>query len=266
MRTILALTRAAWLTAMSYRVQAIVSLLTLWVTVIPVFFIANALQPTMANAIRGEAREYFPFMLVGTMAVTLISTCVSTLPNAVQGGISSGFFESLLMTRASRLATLAGLSAYPILWAAFRGVLMLAAGVLLGARIWWGALIPGLAILLLLVVVHWAIGLIGAALVVAWRTTGPLPQAVVVASTLLGGAYYPTSVIPSWIQRLSDFVPAAYGLRALRRVLLDGASTRAVSTDIIMLTLITAGTLLVGVVGFRAALRYASRSGTLSHL
>ncbi|MCC6318856.1 MAG: ABC transporter permease [Gemmatimonadaceae bacterium] len=266
MRTIGALIRAAWLTAMSYRVQTVISLLTLWVTVIPVYFIATALQPTMASAIRNEGTQYFPFMLIGTFAVSLISICVATLPGAVEAGISSGFFEGVLMTRAPRVAILAGLSAYPILWAVFRGALMLAAGALFGARIAIGSVVPALGILALIVVVHWAIGLIGAALVVAFRTSGPLSQAVVVASTLLGGAYYPTSVIPSWIQSLASFVPAAYGLRALRRVLLDGAPVATVSSDVLILAAITAGTLVVGVVAFRAALGYAGRRGTLSHL
>lgn len=266
MRTVRALVRAAWLTAMSYRVQTVISLLTLWVTVIPVYFIANALQSTMAGAIRNEGTQYFPFMLIGTFAVSLISICVATLPGAVEAGISSGFFEGVLMTRAPRIAILAGLSAYPIMWAVFRGALMLAAGALFGARVALDSVVPALGILLLIVVVHWAIGLIGAAMIVAFRTTGPLAQAVVVASTLLGGAYYPTSVIPPGIQQLAAFVPAAYGLRALRRVLLDGASLAAVSADVTMLAVITLGTLLVGVVAFRSALVYASRRGTLSHM
>ena len=264
MRTVGALLRAAWLSAMSYRLQSVLSLLTLWVTVIPVFFIANALQPLAASAIRNEGQQYFPFMLIGTFAVSLISTCVATLPGAVEGGVSSGFFEGLLMTRASRLGILAGLSAYPILWAVFRGVLMLTAGVLLGARVHVASVLPALGILALLVVVHWSIGLVGAAMIVAFRTTGPLSQAVVVASTLLGGAYYPTSVIPSWIQNLAAFVPAAYGLRALRRVLLDGASLASVARDVTMLSAFTVGIFIVGALAFRAALRYSSRNGTLS--
>ena len=37
------------------------------------------------------------------------------------------------------------------------------------------------------------------------------------ASTLLGGVYYPTTVIPSWLASASEFVPLGYGLRALRQ-------------------------------------------------
>lgn len=265
-RPVIALTRAAWLTAISFRVQSVLSLLTLWVTVIPVFFIAGALQPTMADAIRTEGQQYFAFMLIGSFGITLVSTCVTTLPSAVQGGIGSGFFESLMMTRAPRFSILAGLSSYPILWTVFRGILMVFAGWLIGARVAWSGILPALAIILLIASIHWSIGLVGAAMILVFRTTGPLATVVVVLTTLLGGAYYPTSVIPSWIQKLSAVVPATYGFRALRRVLLDGAPLGAVRTDGIVLLGMTASLLLLGWVSFRLALNHARRAGSLGHL
>jgi ABC-2 type transport system permease protein len=264
--TVLALIRASWLTAMSYRVQAVISLLALWLTVVPVYFIANALQPTMENVIRNEGQQYFPFMLIGTIAISLISTTMATLPAGVQGGISSGFFEGLLMTRAPRLAIMLGLSAYPILWVILRSALMVAAAALLGAQVVWSAALPALLILALLVTVHWALSLVGTALVIAFRTQGPLTQAVVVATTLFGGAYYPTTVIPdafAWVARL---VPASYGLRALRRVLLEGSSLASVASDVLILGAFAGGVFLVGVLALHASLRYAARAGTLSHL
>lgn len=264
-RPLLALIRAAWLTAISYRVQTILSLLSIWVTVVPVFFIAGALQPTMADVIRNEGQQYFAFMLIGSFGVSLVSICVGALPAAVQGGISSGFLESLMMTRAPRLSILGGISGYPILWAVLRGMVMVFAGWLIGARVAWEGFLPALLVIGLIVCIHWSIGLFGAALIMAFRTTGPLSSVVVVLSTLLGGAYYPTSVIPSWIQKLSAFVPASYGFRALRRVLLDGASFAEVRTDTIMLIVVAAGLLLSGSLAFRWALSYARRAGSLSH-
>lgn len=264
-RTLTALLRAAWLTAMSYRVQTLLSLLSLWVTVIPVFFIAGALQPTMADAIRSEGQQYFAFMLVGSFGVTLVSVCIGTLPGAVQGGISSGFLESLMMTRAPRLSILAGLSLYPILWAIFRGIVLVLAGWLIGARVAWSGLLPALLVIGLLVAVHWAISLVGAAMILVFRTTGPLTTVVVLLSTLLGGAYYPTSVIPEGIRQLATLVPASYGFRALRRVLLDGSSLADVGSDVLILAATAAGLLLLGIAGFRVALNHARRAGSLSH-
>jgi hypothetical protein len=83
MRAALALVRGAWLTATSYRLQTALTFVTLWVTVVPVYFLATALQPTMAGAIVDEGREYFPFMLTGAVAISLISSCLTALPSAV---------------------------------------------------------------------------------------------------------------------------------------------------------------------------------------
>jgi ABC-2 type transport system permease protein len=121
-------------------------------------------------------------------------------------------------------------------------------------------------IIFLIACIHWSIGLFGAAMILAFRTTGPLATVVVVLTTLLGGAYYPTSVIPSWIQKLSALVPASYGFRALRRVLLDGAPIGAVRADGLVLLAMTASLLLLGWLAFRLALDHARRVGSLGHL
>ncbi len=266
MRTMAALLRASWLTQVSYRVQTAMTFLTLWVTVVPVYFFSRALQPLMADAIRGEGDGYFTFMLSGAVAITVVSTCVTALPAAVQGGIGSGFFESLLMTRASRGAIAAGIGAYPILWALFRGFLMLLAGAAFGARFHASGVLPALLIVGLLVVVHWAIGLIAAAMIVAWRTAGPLATAVVVASTLLGGAYYPPQRIPiPWIQDLSVVVPLQYGLRALRRVLFGGAPFADVMGDVVVVAAFAVVLTALGYGAFLGALSYARRRGSLSY-
>ena len=97
-RAALALTRASWRTAKSYRVSFVVSFVSLLVTIIPVYFVASALQPFMASIIAEEAREYFGFVLLGTVLLTMVSTALTSFAASVSGGLSSGFFEALLAT------------------------------------------------------------------------------------------------------------------------------------------------------------------------
>ena len=61
---------------------------------------------------------------------------------------------------------------------------------------------------------------------IAFRTAGPIPRGIVLISTFLGGVYYPTHIVPGWLENISAALPLTYGLRALRRVLLDGAALR----------------------------------------
>jgi hypothetical protein len=73
LRASAALTTAAWRTAKSYRLSFVLSFASLAVTIIPVYFVANALQPFMASVIADEGREYFGFVLLGTAILTMVS-------------------------------------------------------------------------------------------------------------------------------------------------------------------------------------------------
>jgi ABC-2 type transport system permease protein len=263
-RPIRALLKAGWNTALSYRIQMATSLASLAFTVVPVYFVANALQDLMSKAIVGQGTQYFGFLLVGTVTLSLVTAAVTTLPNAVSGGIASGFFEMLLMSPAPRMSILVGLSAYSILWTLLRGVLTLVAGWLLGARLAWSGVPASLVILAVIVVTHWAIGLFCTALILAFRTMGALPQAVLVVSALFGGTYYPTTKIPPLLQSLASVTPLAYGLRSLRRVLLDGAALGSVMSDFAVLIGMCVALMVVGVVSFQASLSYAKRQGSLN--
>jgi ABC-2 type transport system permease protein len=264
MHKVLALVRANWLAAWSYRLRMLLSLASLSVTIVPFYFVANALQPTMADAIRTEGSHYFAFLVVGTMSYILLTASVNALPGKIHSGINTGTLEAMLSTPTRVGTILGGLVGYEFLWAAARGLVFLGLGILLGAQIAWGSSMVALGLLVLIVVAHVPFGLMAGALVIAFRTPGPLPAAILVSSGLLGGVYYPTSVIPTWFEPISHVLPLTYGLRALRQTLLEGMPLQAVAPDIMVLTGFTISLMVMGTLGFSLALRYARRAGTLA--
>lgn len=264
MTATLALLRVGWLSASSYRVGMALSVGGLLVTVVPLYYVAHALQPVMAESIRGQGSEYFGFVLVGMMAFNFLGPALNALPGAVGSGIRSGTLEAMLGTPAPLPSLLAGLVSYDLAWAGVRAAVLGLAGVALGARLAPEAVLPAAAVMALIVAAHLPFGLLGAALVLAFRTPGPLPRVMVAASVLLGGVYYPPEVIPEGLRALSAAMPLTYGLRALRRLLLEGASPAAVAADVAILAAFAAALLAAGALVFAAALRYARRAGTLA--
>lgn len=264
MSKILALITAQWRVMTSYRTQTLLSFGGLIFTVVPLYFVAGALQPVMANAIRTEGGDAFGFLLVGTSVIMIVTVALSAVPSALSSGIASGTFEALLSTPTSLPTLVTGMTGFPLLLAALRATVLLVAGALFGVSIAAGTLPLALLLLVVLVLAHYAIGLIGGAMVLAFRTAGPLSRVVLVASSLLGGVYYPTHVIPSWLQAVSAVLPLSYGLRALRRVLLQGASLGAVSHDLLVLAGETVVLLALGLGLMALAFRYARRQGTLA--
>ena len=265
MRESLALLRAAWLTESSYRLNMGFSLASLAFIVVPLYFVAKALQPLMATSISAQSPQYFAFVLLGAVTLTVISASVSALPSALAAAIGRGTLEAFLATRTHPVVLFTGMSAYGILWALLRAGVMLAAGLMLGVHVAWMNTLTIALILALLIVVHAAIGLAASSLLLCFRTTGPIITGLLAMSALLGGAYYPTHVIPSWLQELSKLLPLTYGLRALRQAALLNEPFSAVAADVGILAAFTVLLLAAGSFALRAALRYARRMGSLTH-
>ena len=126
MRVALALVRANWLTQASYRFGLILSFLALAATVVPVYFIADALQPVVAASISNEGERYFGFLVIGLASLYLVGAGVTALPQAIASGIHSGTLEAMFSTRASVPSVIVGLAGFPILWAGLRATILFA--------------------------------------------------------------------------------------------------------------------------------------------
>ena len=264
MREAMALIRARWLTISSYRAQLIFSIFGLFVSVIPIYFISHALQPVMASKIQNQGQEYFAFLVVGLVSFAFINTATGALHASFSSDISNGSLEAVLATPISIPSLIAGMLGQAFAWTVLRTTLLLVGATLLGAQIVWGKALIAALILTLIVMAYIPLGIIAAALVLAFRTTGPLPTAITALSMFLGGVYYPTSAIPSWLAYVSKAVPLTYGLRALRRTFIDGAPVAASAGDLAALSGIAIVLAAVSLVTFSMAWTYARRAGTLA--
>ena len=263
MREVAALVRAQWLTFSSYRLGVVLSLLALAATIVPVYFVAGALQPVVADSIQNEGRHYFGFLILGIATMYLVTPALVALPKAVTNGINSGTLEALFCTPTSVPRILGGLIGFEFCWAALRATIALALIQIVGVDIAWSHLPVAAVAVFLTVVAYLSVGLVAAALILMFRTAGPLVQGTLAVSSLLGGVYYSTTVIPEPFQFLAKVVPLTYGLRLSRRSLLDAAPLNSLTSDALFLMLLAGAMLVAGVMTFAIALRHARRFGTL---
>ena len=93
-RRVMAMVRASWLTALSYRLETFFSFFSLVAGIVPLYLISRALEPTMAGVIRVEAPQYFAFLIVGLITYTFVGVGVTALHSALSNEISTGSFEA----------------------------------------------------------------------------------------------------------------------------------------------------------------------------
>jgi ABC-2 type transport system permease protein len=259
-----AFVRQDFLAAMSYRARMLLSLAGLVIMTIPVYFVAQALQPTMAETIESQGGQYFAFVVVGMAVYRLLQVVVDSLSRSFTVGIRTGTLEALFATPTGLSPMVAGMMGYPILWAAFEVLVLLGFASFLGADFVLGHSIAVFSLIVLLLLAYLPFGLLAAAAYLVFRTNGSIPIVVGVGSIFLGGVYYPTEAIPSWIEHVSKLIPLTYGLRAIRKVFLDGASLTDVQGDVFVLLAFVAVMLSLASLLFMRALRYARHTGSLA--
>jgi ABC-2 type transport system permease protein len=104
-----------------------------------------------------------------------------------------------------------------------------------------------------------------AGFIVVFKRGNPVTWLVANLATLLGGVYYPVSVLPTWLQSVARLLPITYALDAMRGALLDGAGWGELAPDLLALVAFCLVLFPVAQLVFRAAVRKARIDGSLTH-
>lgn len=264
LRAVWALIRATALTAMSYRFGTVMKIVILIFQVVPTYYIGVTLQPLVGPHITGEGGQFFPFLLTGTVALLAMSAASDALPRAIESATQTGTLEALLATPLPVSTLLAGLAGYDLLWALARSAIIIGVGTLFGAHMVWANTVQAVAIVLMIALAYYPVSLVVTAMIIAFRRPGPVQTVVIVAAGFFSGVTYPIGLLPGYLRPVSLFVPLTYGVRALRRVFLDGASIGAVLPDLAALAAFIVVGFALGTAVLTLALSHARRAGSLA--
>jgi len=228
------------------------------------FYMGRLIQPATSRHLAPFGGDYFAFVTIGVAVFGFLAATMAAPAAAIRHEQMIGTLEAVLITPASPHVVVLGASLWNIIVAILQGALYLVLGVLIfGLEIRGTGLLAAALVSLVAVGTFAALGMLSTALVVILRHGDPLSGLIAAGSALLGGVFYPTTVLPQPLQRLSEFVPLTHALRALRLALLQGHGVSALQEELSILLLF------LGVLGPLAtfalwwAIRQAKTAGTL---
>lgn len=228
------------------------------------FYLGRLVQPAASDYLGQFGGDYFAFVVVGVAFFGFLSASMAAPAQAVRHEQMIGTLDALLVAPASPLAVAAGASLWSVLVAASQGLLYLLLGVLVFRLDIGHADVVAVAVTVFLTLgLSAALGIISAAFVIAFRQPDPLMSLFTAGSALLGGVFYPTSVLPPALQRLAEFVPLTHALRALRLALLQGYGVSALQREVAILLVFLALLAPTAMLALRWAIHQAKSSGTL---
>lgn len=247
--------------ALSYRLNAVLTLagtlfgVTLW------YFLARAVSPTTSGWDQGS---YFGYLVLGTAFLGYVNMALHTFGQKLKQDQLTGTLEVFLGSPGSPVFLVAA----SLLWDLVAQTLQVAATVgialLFGLRLHVGSPLGLLLLIVLTVVTFAALGLAASSLLLVFKRGEPITPFVGGLFALLGGVFFPPAVLPPLLASLSRLLPLPYALEGFRGLLLEGWTLRQVLPDLGALALFSALLLPAAFVAFPLCLRVARRYGLLA--
>ncbi len=265
-RVLLAFTRREMAELARYRMAFLIRFTTFGFAVLSLYFFSRFIGVGQNPHLARYGGNYLAFGVVGLLVTELQYVGVSALAFRVRMAQVMGYLEAQMATPAPAWMVLGVAPVYEFGAATLRSTAyIVGAALLLGVR-FDAANVPAILVILPLVLLAFGgLGLLTAGLTMMARRSNPVATILGAASMFLSGVVYPISVLPTWLQKVSAFLPLTHALEALRQALLLGRSTLELAPTLYALAAFGAVLTPLGLMVFVRALRRARIDGSLTH-
>jgi len=247
-------------TAFSYRMPFVIGLVQSFFSLGFLYFLGRLIGPRISTvATRGS---YFEFAVVGSVLLVVLSSTLVSMAQRLRSDQSTGTLEVLFTMPYRPSLTVLASSAYQVLYATATAVVTLAIAVGLGLRFHISPLggLVAVGCFVFATGLFVALGVAFAAYVLVFKRGETLTSLAMTGVSLIGGVYYPLSLLPHALRVFAEVVPFTWVVGVLRQSLLYG---QVPAFRLLELAASDAVAVPVALALFAAALRHAQRRGTL---
>lgn len=248
----------------SYKLSFLFELGSIVLSVLTFFFIAKLFGKNISGYLADYGSEYFPFVLIGIAFYGYLSTAMGSFTQAIGQEQDTGTLEAIILSPTKISTVLISGSLWNFLFTSLNIFLYLLLGVLFFNFPIDKINLPAVIIILILTIISFSsLGIISASFILILKRGDPVNWFFSGLSRFLGGVYFPITVLPLWVQKISSLLPITYSLHGMRMAILKGYSVIDISPDIFALILFSIIFLPFSIFCFKFALRKAKKDGSL---
>jgi ABC-2 type transport system permease protein len=229
------------------------------------FFIDRLFGRQMTPDLAPFGASYFAYVLVANAFFAYLGTAIGGISGRITAEQNWGTLEVLFGTPTRLWVLILAMAIWNTLYASAEVVVyFFVGGVGFGvdfSRINWGSLA---SILGLVIVAFNSLGLLEAARLLVFKRGAALAWAFNSAWALLGGVFFPVTVLPAWLQRISAWIPITHAIRGLELAIYRGTPVTQLAAELWTLALFCVALVPLGLFSWGWALRHARAEGSLS--
>lgn len=254
---------AIWL---AYRWAAVLDLFSIFISGATFYFLSKLTDFSKTPALAPYGGDYFAFVLLGLAFSTYQGVGLNSFSQSLRGEQFMGTLEAILITPVSLSRFLVCSALWDFLYATLQTLVYIAFGVLVfGFPLSHANYFTAGLVLIASLLAFSSLGIVSAAFILRFKRGSPVTVFVGAFSDLLGGVFFPLSVLPPYLLSAAHFIPMSHALEGLRMCLLRNAGLQTVFPHLCYLLLFSAVLLPLGIFAFRRALHAAQREGSLGH-
>jgi ABC-2 type transport system permease protein len=259
-----AFARRDFLESWSYRAVFFSDIGSLVIQMVTFYFVGKMVNPAVLPEYGGERTSYVDFVTVGILISVILTVGLNRVSTALKTEQWKGTLEALMMTPTTLTTIQLGTVVYSLVYIPLRtGFFLLAVVIAFDVGIHWSGLLPTVVLMVFFIPFVWGLGLISAGTILTFRGANLGVGAAVTLMTLASGAYFPLHLLPDWIETAAEINPMAIAIEGMRQAILGGVGWGEIAGDLLLLVPFSAASLVIGILGFRLAMRRERRRGTL---
>jgi len=257
--------RRDFLNESSYKFSFIIHFMGIIFSVLSIYFLSRLVGDAALPHLSGYGGDYFSFVIIGIALAGYMQVALGTFAGSIREAQITGTLEAMLATRTGVPVIILSSSLYSFVITSVRILIYLFFGALaFGIHLEQSNYLGAFLILCLTIVCFSSVGILWAGFIMVLKRGDPFNWIFTSLSWLLGGIYYPITVLPEWLQTVSTLFPITHALEGIRLALLQGYSTRSLLPAILPLLGFGIVMIPVSIWIFHHAIRIAKSNGSLT--
>lgn len=244
---------------LSYRTRLVSQLLTALFSLTLFYYVSRLVHVSGFSS----HSTYFGFVVVGISLISVLYSCFS-IPELVRQELIAGTFDRLLLSPFGAIRSVIAMSLFPMAFSFLVATLTLTLGcVIYGLQLHWSTVPLAIPVMFLVLLSFLPFGILFAALTVVVKQGSVGTSWVIALLSIVGGLYFPVSLLPGWLQTLAKLQPFTAATDLLRHLLVNSSLGESPQTSLLKLAGFAAVLLPLSILILERAIRLGQRRGTI---
>ncbi|KPK96862.1 MAG: hypothetical protein AMJ95_11970 [Omnitrophica WOR_2 bacterium SM23_72] len=253
-----------FLTESSYKLAFLFNIFGVFISVLIYFFIDRLFGSRIAPHLEVFGINYFSYVLLGMAFFSYVGAGMGSFASQLHNEQMQGTLEAVLLTPVKISTLLFSMALWNLIIATLDMVIYIVLGIFV-FKIDFSQinLLSGLIILILTITSFSGLGILSASFIMIFKRGNPLGWVISSLEGLIGGVYFPVSVLPAWLQFVAKFFPITHAIRAMELAVYQGYPLRLLAKEIFLLFLFSLLLIPAGLIVFKFATKKSRMQGTL---